>query len=59
MPPFRLMDVVGLDVVLAIEEHYAAVREGIPDGPRRLVREYIEQGRLGRKSGRGFYDDYG
>jgi len=58
-PPFRLMDVVGLDVVLAIEEHYAAVREGIPDGPRRLLREYVEQGRLGRKSGRGFYDDYG
>ncbi|MGK5112291.1 3-hydroxyacyl-CoA dehydrogenase family protein [Geodermatophilus sp. CPCC 205506] len=58
-PPFRLMDVVGLDVVLAIEEHYAAVREGIPEGPRRLVREYVEQGRLGRKSGRGFYDDYG
>jgi 3-hydroxybutyryl-CoA dehydrogenase len=58
-PPFRLMDVVGLDVVLAIEEHYAAVREGIPDGPRRILREYVDQGRLGRKSGRGFYDDYG
>jgi 3-hydroxybutyryl-CoA dehydrogenase len=58
-PPFRLMDVVGLDVVLAIEEHYAAVREGIPDGPRRLLREYVAQDRLGRKSGRGFYDDYG
>jgi 3-hydroxybutyryl-CoA dehydrogenase len=58
-PPFRLMDVVGLDVVLAIEEHYAAVRKGIPEGPRRLLREYLEQDRLGRKSGRGFYDDYG
>ncbi|NEK56695.1 3-hydroxyacyl-CoA dehydrogenase family protein [Geodermatophilus sabuli] len=58
-PPFRLMDVVGLDVVLAIEEHYAAVREGIPEGPRRLLREHIDQGRLGRKSGSGFYDDYG
>jgi len=57
-PPFRLMDVVGLDVVLAIEEHYAAVREGIPDGPRRLLREYVERGHLGRKSGRGFFDDY-
>ena len=30
MPPFRLMDRVGLDVVLAIEEHYAAVRAGHP-----------------------------
>src|SRR5689334_22410047 len=26
--PFRLMDRVGLDVVLAIEEHYASVRPG-------------------------------
>ena len=56
VPPFRLMDRVGLDVVLAIEEHYAAVREGIPEGPRKLLREYTNQGRLGVKSGRGFYD---
>jgi 3-hydroxybutyryl-CoA dehydrogenase len=56
VPPFRLMDRVGLDVVLAIEEHYAAVREGIPEGPRKLLREYIDQDRLGVKSGRGFYE---
>ena len=57
IPPFRLMDRVGLDIVLAIEEHYASVRPGIPEGPRRLLREYIDQGRLGVKSGRGFYDE--
>ena len=56
IPPFRLMDRVGLDVVLAIEEHYASVRQGIPEGPRKLLREYIDDGRLGVKSGRGFYD---
>jgi 3-hydroxybutyryl-CoA dehydrogenase len=56
VPPFRLMDRVGLDVVLAIEEHYAAVREGVPAGPRKLLHEYIDQGRLGVKTGRGFYD---
>jgi 3-hydroxybutyryl-CoA dehydrogenase len=50
------MDRVGLDVVLAIEEHYAAVRDDIPEGPRKLLREYIDQGRLGVKSGCGFYD---
>jgi 3-hydroxybutyryl-CoA dehydrogenase len=57
--PFRAMDLVGLDVVLDIEEHYATVREGIPEAPRRLLREYIDDRRLGVKSGRGFYDDYG
>jgi 3-hydroxybutyryl-CoA dehydrogenase len=56
IPPFRLMDLVGLDVVLDIEEHYASVRAGIPEGPRSLLRDYIEQGRLGVKSGRGFYE---
>jgi 3-hydroxybutyryl-CoA dehydrogenase len=56
VPPFRLMDRVGLDVVLAIEEHYAAVRDGIPEGPRKLLHEYIDQGRLGVKSGHGFYE---
>jgi 3-hydroxybutyryl-CoA dehydrogenase len=58
IPPFRLMDRVGLDVVLNIEEHYAAVRPGLPEAPRTLLHEYIDQGRLGVKSGRGFYDDY-
>ena len=56
VPPFRLMDRVGFDVVLAIEEHYAAVREGVPEGPRRLLHEYVDRGRLGTKSGSGFYD---
>jgi 3-hydroxybutyryl-CoA dehydrogenase len=55
VPPFRLMDRVGLDVVLAIEEHYAAVRPGLPEGPRQLLRDYIDQGHLGVKSGEGFY----
>jgi len=56
--PFRLMDRVGLDVVLAIEEHYAEVREELPEGPRKLLQRYVDDGRLGVKSGRGFYDDY-
>jgi len=56
IPPFELMDRVGLDVVLDIEEHYASIRPGIPEGPRRLLRDQIEQGHLGVKSGRGFYE---
>jgi len=54
--PFRLMDAVGLDVVLSIEENYAQHRPGLPEGPRILLKKMIAEGRLGVKSGRGFYD---
>ncbi|MFE5586517.1 3-hydroxyacyl-CoA dehydrogenase family protein [Kitasatospora sp. NPDC056531] len=54
--PFRAMDQVGLDVVLDIEEHYAAERPGLPTGPRTLLEEYVRADRLGVKTGRGFYD---
>ena len=56
--PFRLMDQVGLDVVLDIEEHYCAEHPEYPEGPRQVLRSYVQQGRLGVKSGAGFYDDY-
>jgi 3-hydroxybutyryl-CoA dehydrogenase len=56
--PFRLMDKVGLDVVLDIEEHYAATKGHLPEAPRILLRRYVQEGRLGQKTGRGFYDDY-
>ena len=55
-PPFRLMDRSGLDVVLNIEEHYASVRSGLSEGPRDLVHKLIDEGRLGVKTGRGFYE---
>lgn len=56
--PFRLMDKVGLDVVLDIEEHYAAAKGHASEGPLALLRGYVQEGRLGQKTGRGFYDDY-
>src|SRR5262249_16055304 len=56
--PFRMMDQVGLDVVLDIEEHYCAEHPEYPEGPRRVLRSYVNGGRLGVKSGVGFYDDY-
>ncbi len=54
--PCRRMDAVGLDVVLSIEENYAEHRAGLPESPRTLLRQMIAEGRLGVKSGRGFYD---
>src|SRR5262249_1690825 len=56
--PFRLRDKVGLDVVLDIEEHYAAIRPELPAEPRELLKQYIDEGHLGIKTGKGFYADY-
>jgi 3-hydroxybutyryl-CoA dehydrogenase len=53
--PLRLSDVVGLDVRLAIAEHLATVL-GDQFAPPKLLRQMVSQGRLGKKSGRGFYD---
>jgi 3-hydroxyacyl-CoA dehydrogenase len=50
------MDVVGLDVVLDIEEHYAEKRGDIPVKPREYLRQFTERGALGVKSGQGFYE---
>ncbi|KAH8704974.1 3-hydroxyacyl-CoA dehydrogenase [Talaromyces proteolyticus] len=54
--PFQLMDVVGLDVVLDIENHYAEDRAGIPEEPRVLLKDMIAEKKLGVKTGRGFYE---
>jgi 3-hydroxybutyryl-CoA dehydrogenase len=54
--PFRLMDRIGLDVTLAVEEHYTTIRDDLPTAPRELLRSYVERGFLGVKSGRGFYE---
>lgn len=54
--PCELMDVVGLDVVLDIEKHYADSRKGLPIEPQEYLHTMIEKGKLGLKNGRGFYE---
>ena len=54
--PFEQMDIMGLEVVLDIGEHYAETRSGLPEKPRELLRTMIEDGELGVKNGRRFYD---
>jgi 3-hydroxyacyl-CoA dehydrogenase len=54
--PCEMMDVVGLDVVLDIENHYANTRSGVPTEPRDYLRKMIQDGSLGVKNGHGFYD---
>jgi 3-hydroxybutyryl-CoA dehydrogenase len=54
--PLSLADLIGLDTCVAIME---VLHEGLGDAkyaPCPLLRQYVAAGRLGRKSGRGFYE---
>jgi 3-hydroxybutyryl-CoA dehydrogenase len=55
MGPLMLGDVVGLDVRLKIASHLASVY-GERFEPPDLLRTMVDEGRLGKKSGTGFYD---
>jgi 3-hydroxybutyryl-CoA dehydrogenase len=55
MGPLALADLIGLDTCVAIME---VLHEGLDDAkyaPCPLLREHVQAGRLGRKSGSGFY----
>jgi len=53
--PFQMMDLVGLDVVLDIENHYAQEFPHLPKNVRELLQTYVDAGKLGIKTGEGFY----
>ena len=55
MGPFELVDLVGLDVRLNILEYLHSTL-GEKYRPNELLRKYVKEGRLGRKSGRGVYE---
>lgn len=56
MGPFQLLDVVGNDVSLAIQKELLAEfgHEGFTPAP--LLEQVVAEGRLGRKTGRGFHE---
>ncbi|MDP9192084.1 MAG: 3-hydroxyacyl-CoA dehydrogenase family protein [Acidobacteriota bacterium] len=54
MGPLRLTDLVGLDVRLGIAEYLASTL-GPRFEPPQLLRDMVAQGKLGRKTGEGFY----
>ena len=56
MGPLALADLIGLDTCVSIME---VLRDGLGDAkyePCLLLREHVAAGRLGRKTGAGFYD---
>jgi len=55
MGPLKLTDLVGLDVRLAIAEYLHATLGDAHYAPPKILREKVQKGELGRKSGRGFY----
>tara|TARA_B100000242_G_scaffold142792_1_gene101595 strand:- start:919 stop:1182 length:264 start_codon:yes stop_codon:yes gene_type:complete len=53
--PLALSDLIGLDTVLHIMN---VLHEGLNDdkyAPAKLLQEMVDEGKLGRKSGEGFY----
>jgi 3-hydroxybutyryl-CoA dehydrogenase len=57
MGPFELMDLIGHDVNFAVTRSVHAAYFGDPRfQPSLIQQELVDAGRLGRKSGRGFYD---
>ncbi|WP_334122638.1 3-hydroxyacyl-CoA dehydrogenase family protein, partial [Glutamicibacter sp.] len=52
--PLKTTDIVGLDVRLGIAEY---LHEALGDrfAPPQILKDMVAQGKLGRKSGQGFY----
>jgi len=57
MGPFELIDLIGLDVNLSVARSFYA-QGGEPERwrPSAIQEKLVAEGRLGRKSGQGFYD---
>ena len=56
MGPLKLTDLVGLDVRLGIAEYLHGELGGEQYRPPELLRRMVSEGKLGKKSGQGFYD---
>jgi len=57
MGPFALMDLIGNDVNLAVTQSlYDAFEKAPRFAPNKLQIERVQQGALGKKSGKGFYN---
>ena len=56
MGPLRLTDLVGLDVRLSIAEYLHGALGSESFRPPEILRRMVADGKLGRKSGEGFYE---
>lgn len=56
--PYKLMDLIGLDTILNIEYSYYNASGDPDDLPPEKFVKMVESGRLGMKTGSGFYEGY-
>jgi 3-hydroxybutyryl-CoA dehydrogenase len=57
MGPFELMDLIGIDVNLAVTKSlFHSFQNEARFRPSRIQQQKVDAGMLGRKSGKGFYD---
>ena len=56
MGPLKLTDLVGLDVRLGIADYLCDALQSEAFRPPELLRRMVAEGKLGKKSGQGFYD---
>ena len=54
--PFQFMDIIGLDVVLDIEMMYYKESGDPNDKPPQILKDKVDKGELGVKTGKGFYN---
>lgn len=56
MGPFRLMDLIGMDINLAVSQSlYDAFKQELRFKPSALQQDKVTSGELGKKTGKGFY----
>ena len=57
MGPFELMDLIGVDINLAVSKSiYQAFENEIRFEPSIIQENLVKEGNLGKKTGKGFYD---
>jgi enoyl-CoA hydratase/3-hydroxyacyl-CoA dehydrogenase len=55
MTPFELFDYVGLDIVLHTQDYYSKTLSK-DYAPRKVLKDMVASGTLGKKTGKGIYD---
>ena len=57
MGPFKLMDLIGMDINLAVSQSvYHAFNDNLRFKPSPMQEQKVADGNLGKKTGKGFYD---